>query len=218
MDPKPGRLMNFLKQLFGIQGNRIEPMAKMKTIVGLGNPGPQYARNRHNIGFQVVELFAGRHGIDLPKMQHKARLGDGWVQKQGLREKVLLVKPLTFMNKSGEAVAPLARYYDIEPQDILVIVDDLDLVSGQLRLRPSGSSGGQNGLKSIIQHLGTQEFARLRVGIGRPPGRMDAADYVLQNFSQQEEEIFGPLRETIADAVEMWIFEGIEAAMNNYNK
>lgn len=192
-------------------------MAKMKTIVGLGNPGPQYARNRHNIGFQTVDLFARRHQIELNKMQHKARLGDGWVGQGGQREKVLLIKPLTFMNSSGEAVAPLVRYYDIDPADMLVIMDDLDLASGTIRLRPNGSSGGQNGLKSIIKLVGTQDFPRLRVGIGRPPGRMDPADYVLQNFSAGEEEVFGPLREKIADAIETWIFEGVEAAMNKYN-
>ena len=210
-------MIDLLKRLFNRQSNRIEPMARIKTIVGLGNPGPQYARNRHNIGFQSVECFASRHGIELSKMQNKARLGDGWIQRRGIREKVLLAKPLTYMNKSGEAVAPLVRYYDIEPQNLLVIVDDLDLASGQIRLRPGGSSGGQNGLKSIIQLLGTQEFPRLRVGIGRPAGRIDPADYVLQNFSKQEEEVFGPLRETVADAIETWIFEGIEAAMNKYN-
>lgn len=192
-------------------------MAKMKTIVGLGNPGPQYARNRHNIGFQVVDLFARRHGIELSKTQHKARLGDGWIQRGGVREKVLLVKPMTYMNNSGEAVAPLIRYYDIVLDDLLVIVDDLDLNAGQLRLRPGGSSGGQKGLKSIIRLLGSQDFPRLRVGIGRPPGRMAPADYVLQNFSAQEEETFGPLREIIADAIETWIFDGIDAAMNKYN-
>jgi PTH1 family peptidyl-tRNA hydrolase len=210
--------MNFLRNLFSKpNADRIEPVAKIKTIVGLGNPGPQYARNRHNIGFQTVDLFAQRHRIDLGKMQHKARLGDGWVQRSGQREKVLLIKPLTFMNSSGEAVAPLVRYYDIAPADMLVVMDDLDLASGTIRLRPNGSSGGQNGLKSIIKLVGTQEFPRLRVGIGRPPGRMDPADYVLQNFSPSEEEVFGPLREKIADAIECWIFEGVEAAMNRYN-
>ncbi len=189
----------------------------MKTVVGLGNPGPEYARNRHNIGFQAVDLLARRHGIALSRVQHKARLGDGWIQGSRTREKVLLVKPLTYMNNSGEAVGPLARYYDIDPSDMLVIVDDLDLAQGTLRLRPGGGSAGQKGMKSIIRHLGTEDFARLRVGIGRPPGRMAPADYVLQNFSAAEEEIFGPLREIIVDAVETWIFEGIEAAMNQYN-
>lgn len=209
-------MISFLRRLFQEQSTT-EPMANVKAIVGLGNPGPQYARNRHNIGFQAVELFARRHGIEIAKMQNKALIGDGWISRLGQRQKVLLIKPLTFMNNSGEAVAPLARYYDVDPAELLVLCDDLDIASGQLRLRANGSSGGQNGIKSIIRHLGTQDFPRLRVGIGRPPGRMDPADFVLQNFSQQEEESFGPLRERIADAVETWIFEGVDAAMNKYN-
>lgn len=204
-------------------------MSNLNMIVGLGNPGPKYARNRHNIGFQVIDRFAQRHHIELSRMQHKARTGDGWVQRrtgddptalfQGSyqREKVLLVKPLTYMNNSGEAVGPLANYYQIEPKKIFVVHDDLDLESAKLRLRPSGSSGGQNGIKSIIRHLGTEEFPRARVGIGRPPGRMDPAAYVLQNFSPDEEEVFASLREKICDAIECWLFESIEAAMNRYN-
>ena len=152
-------------------------MATLKMIIGLGNPGPQYSNNRHNIGFQSVELFARRHKLELGKMQMQARLGDGWVQRQGQgplqRQKVLLVKPLTYMNASGQAVSQLVRFYKVALEDLLVIYDDLDLDSGRLRLRMNGSSGGQNGIKSIIDQLGTQEFARIRVGIGRPPGRMD---------------------------------------------
>ncbi len=188
-----------------------------KMIVGLGNPGPDYARNRHNIGFQCLELFARRHRLDLTRMQQRAMVGSGWVTRGPERLKVMLVKPLTFMNVSGQAVGPLAKYYDVAPEDLIVIHDDLDLASGLLRLRPNGSSGGQNGIKSIIQHLGSQDFHRARVGIGRPPGRMDPADYVLQGFNAEEEEIFVPLRETVADAIECWLFEGIEAAMNRYN-
>jgi PTH1 family peptidyl-tRNA hydrolase len=192
-------------------------MAILKIVVGLGNPGAKYAANRHNIGFQALERFARRHALALDKMQTKALIGQGWVQSGELRQKVLLAKPLTYMNASGEAVAALARFYQVEPIDLLVIHDDLDLDSGKLRLRPGGGSGGQNGVKSIIQQLGTQDFARLRVGIGRPPGRMDAADYVLQDFSTDEEEVFGPLRERICDAIESWLFEGIVTAMNKYN-
>jgi PTH1 family peptidyl-tRNA hydrolase len=168
--------------------------------------------------------------IDINKMQLKARIGDGWVQKrvspldilsgslpQMQRQKVLLVKPLTYMNLSGEAVGPLMRYYDIDPEDLIVVHDDLDLDSGKLRLRRNGGSGGQNGIRSIIQHLGTPEFARVRVGIGRPPGRMAPATYVLKNFTEDEERDFGPLRQTILDALECWLFEGIDAAMNRYN-
>ncbi len=201
-----------------------------KMIVGLGNPGPQYLKNRHNIGFQIVDVFAARHSIDLPRMQLKARVGDGWVEQRGdvlsvlqgglpqiQRQKVLLVKPLTYMNLSGEAVGPLARYYDIPPEDVIVIHDDLDLEPGQLRLRRNGGSGGQNGVKSIMRHLG-EDFHRARIGIGRPQGRMAPADYVLQNFSSAEEtDIFGPERERTADALAVWLFDGIETAMNRYN-
>lgn len=192
-------------------------MSNLKMIVGLGNPGPPYNRNRHNIGFQCLECFAGRQRLLLDKLHLRAMTGTGFVQRGDLRQKVLLAKPLTYMNASGEAVAPLARYYQIEPTDILVVHDDLDMTSGKLRLRKDGGSGGQNGIKSIIERLGSQEFARAKVGIGRPPGRMDPADYVLQNFSVAEEEIFGPLRIRICDAVECWIFEGIEVAMNQFN-
>ena len=192
-------------------------MQAIKLIVGLGNPGPQYSRNRHNVGFQCVELLAQRHGLRLDKMQQRAMTGSGVIPCGGERHKVLLARPLTYMNSSGEAVAPLARYYGVEPPDILVIHDDLDMVSGKLRLRQGGSSGGQNGIKSIIERLGSADFARAKVGIGRPPGRMDPADYVLQNFSAAEEEVFTPLRERVCDAVECWLAEGIEAAMNRFN-
>ena len=192
-------------------------MGSVKMIVGLGNPGPRYAANRHNIGFQCVELFARRHSIALDKMQNKAMVGQGWVQAGSKREKVLLVKPLTFMNLVGEAVAPLVRFYQVELAQILVMHDDLDLESGRLRLRPGGSSGGQNGIKSLIERLGSQEFGRARIGIGRPPGRMDPAAYVLQNFSADEEALFGPLRARVADAAEVWLCEGMEVAMNRFN-
>jgi PTH1 family peptidyl-tRNA hydrolase len=150
-------------------------------------------------------------------MQMRARTGDGWVERRPQRTRVLLVRPLTYMNASGEAVGPLARYYQIPPENLLVIHDDLDLESGKLRLRRDGSSGGQNGIKSIIQHLGSQEFHRARIGIGRPPGRMDPAAYVLQDFTPDEEEIFRPLRERVVAAAECWLFEGIEVAMNQFN-
>lgn len=186
-------------------------------VVGLGNPGPRYLHNRHNIGFQCVDLFSRRHRIDLSRVQLRCVVGDGWALSGEAKSRVLAAKPLTFMNASGEAVGPLARYYRVEPHDILVIHDDLDLESGALRLRPGGGSGGQNGVKSIIQHLGTSDFHRIRVGIGRPPGRMDPAAYVLQDFSAQEEELFGPLRERIVDAIDCWLAHGIETAMNRYN-
>ena len=186
-------------------------------IVGLGNPGPRYAGNRHNIGFQCVDLLARRHQIDMGRIQQRAAVGSGWIARRDVRAKVILVRPLTYMNASGEAVSPLVRFYQVAPDDILVVHDDLDLDSGKLRIRRNGSSGGQNGIKSMIQHLGSQEFHRARVGVGRPPGRMDPAAYVLQDFTSAEEEVFGPLRATVCDAIECWLFEGVEAAMNQYN-
>lgn len=192
-------------------------MSELRLIVGLGNPGPKYARNRHNIGFQCVELLARRHGLSIDRSHGRALVGQGWVARGAQRAKVLLVKPLTYMNLSGEAVAPIARFYHVEPEEMIVVHDDLDLDSGRLRLRTGGSSGGQNGVRSIIERLGTQDFARCRVGIGRPPGRMDPAAWVLQDFTPGEEELFAPLRERVADALEAWIFDGIEAAMNRFN-
>ncbi len=131
-----------------------------------------------------------------------------------MRQKAMLVKPLTYMNASGQAVGPSPSTHQVAPQDILVVHDDLDLASGMLRLRQR-QRRGQNGV--IIQHLGSQDFHRARIGVGRPPGRMDPADYVLQNFSDGEEDTFAPLRATVADALECWLFEGIDAAMNRYN-
>lgn len=189
----------------------------IKLIVGLGNPGPQYAGNRHNIGFQCVELFARRYRIDLSKLQQRTMTGDGWVERNGQRQRVLLAKPLTYMNASGQAVTALLRFYKIELTDLIVIHDDIDLAQGKLRLRLGGSSGGQNGIKSIMEQSGSPDFARAKVGVGRPPGKMDPAAFVLQNFTAAEEEIFGPLREKVVDALFCWLFDGLEVAMNRYN-
>ena len=198
-------------------------------IVGLGNPGPKYARNRHNIGFQVVDILARRHGISLSRSKFNALYGIGPIgsarraeygrlaSANAASQKTLIVRPLTFMNLCGNAIAPLANFYRIEPPDIFVIYDELDLPSGQLRLRPFGGSGGHNGMKSLIARLGTDRFPRARVGIGRPQGPMRPADYVLQNFSASEEIVFETLRPQIADAAERWLSFGIDLAMNRYN-
>ena len=185
----------------------------MKMIVGLGNPGSRYERNRHNVGFQIVDELAAAHDLAFDKRQHKAKIASGWIGEQ----RVLLVKPQTFMNLSGEAVQPLAAYYKIAPADLIVVFDDLDLPTGKLRLRPFGGAGGHNGMKSIIQRLGTNQFPRLRVGIDRPPGRMDPAAYVLQNFSSSEEEIMVQVRDRARRALERWLEAGIDAAMNEFN-
>ncbi len=201
----------------------------MKMIVGLGNPGPRYSRNRHNIGFQVVDILAERHVIPLARAKYNALYGMGTLahsrafernqlpQKESSSQRVLLVRPLTFMNLCGNSVAPMANFFRVEPQDIFVIYDELDLPSGKLRLRPFGGSGGHNGMKSLIRMLGTDRFPRARVGIGRPQSPMSPADYVLQNFSGDEEIIFETLRQRIADAVETWLYHGIDLAMNRFN-
>ena len=185
----------------------------MKMIVGLGNPGPRYANNRHNIGFQIVDELAQKHGLSFDKRQFKAQIALGHIAGQ----RVLLVKPQTYMNLSGEAVQPLARYYKVELADLMVAFDDMDLPVGVIRLRPFGGAGGHNGMKSIIQRLGSNQFPRLRVGIGRPPGRMDPAAYVLQDFSDGEEAIMVQVRDRAVQALESWLESGIDAAMNAFN-
>ncbi len=205
-----------------------------KMIVGLGNPGPEYARHRHNIGFQVLDLFAERHGLAFDKFQKRARLAIGPVTlsvpastsalASTWHGRVLLAKPMTYMNASGEAVAALAQFYKIAPADILVVHDDLDLPLGRIRLRPGGSAGGQKGVASIIKRLGTEDFHRLRIGISRPgapgsgaPPSMDPADYVLQPFSADQEAEMAFVRQRAADAIATWLALGIEAAMNRFN-
>ncbi len=159
--------------------------ASWKLIVGLGNPGERYARTRHNIGFMVVDELAERHGLTLNRTEQRALTAHGQIAGQ----RVILAKPQTWMNDSGQSVVPLLRYYKLTPADLLVITDHLDLEFGKVRYRFNSSSGGQRGLQSIIQHLGTQAFGQLRMGIGRPPGQMDPADYVLQPFSAEQEPV-----------------------------
>lgn len=181
-------------------------------IVGLGNPGAEYAAHRHNIGFRCVDHLAQRHGLALNKRRFKAEYGEGRIGDA----RVILAKPQTFMNDSGAAVAPLSRWYKIPPERILVIYDDLDLPFGRIRVRPGGGSGGHNGIKSIIASLGTQEFPRIRVGIGRPQ-RGDPVDYVLNNFDQEQEPLVPDLCERVAQAVETFLTRGIREAMNVHN-
>lgn len=188
-------------------------MAGKHLIVGLGNPGAKYAKTRHNVGFWVVDELARRHGLGGERSEKRAQTRDG-----GMRgARVKLAKPHTFMNRSGESVRALVDYYDIPLERLLVIHDDLDTPFGSIRLRKSGGHGGQNGLRSIIQHLGSQEYARLRFGIGRPPGRMSPVDFVLQPFKGdaaiQADEMVG----RAADAVECWLVDGIEVAMSRFN-
>lgn len=188
-------------------------MADLHLIVGLGNPGARYENTRHNIGFRTVERFAARYGLIFGKIEHKAQTASG----NAAGQRVLLAKPQTFMNVSGESVQPLVSFYKVPPERIIVIADDLDLPLGTVRLRKSGSSGGQNGLKSILQRLGTQEIARVRLGIGRPPGRMDPADYVLANWKGDEAIIAIEMQDRAVAALEAWLADGIDLAMSRFN-
>lgn len=186
----------------------------MYLIVGLGNPGEQYTKNRHNVGFQSLKYLADRHRLDFGEKQSKARIANGMIAGQ----RVVLAKPFTFMNASGEAVGALVRWHKLDVQEqLLVVYDDLDLPFGTIRMRAEGSAGGQNGMKSIIAHLGTNVFPRLRVGIGRPPEGWHTHDYVLGNWSRAESEQLPDLYGRVADAVETFVREGLTTAMNRFN-
>lgn len=185
----------------------------MKLIVGLGNPGPQYAHHRHNVGYRVVDSLAQAQGLAFTRRQCRALVTSG----DFAGHRVLLAKPLTFMNLSGQAVGPLMRFYKLSPSDLLVIYDDLDLPLGRIRVRPEGGSGGHKGMQSIIEQLGTEQFARVRIGIGRPASG-DPVAYVLQDFSPDEEAIIARALDRACSAVLVWLQEGIEAAMNRFNR
>lgn len=182
-------------------------------IVGLGNPGAQYRSNRHNIGFMLADRLAERLGVKFTRLESKALVTKG--EYQGRR--IVLAKPYTFMNLSGQPVGALVRFYKVPLSNVLVAHDDVDLPPGTVRMRPGGSSAGQKGMSSIIERLGTQEIPRLRLGIGRPPGRMEAADYVLQDFSAGEKELIKLTLDRAAEAALVFVVEGLEAAMNQYN-
>ena len=182
-------------------------------IVGLGNPGLAYRHNRHNVGFMVADALANKLEIPLKRVKFKAQIGNGKLEDIP----IIIAKPLTFMNKSGEAVAPLVRYFKVPLERLLVIHDDMDLPLGTLRMRPSGGSAGHNGMLSIFDKLGTNAIPRLRVGIGRPPGRMDPADYVLQDFPKSDEELLKMVIAQACEAALAFITTGLEKAMNTYN-
>ncbi len=185
----------------------------MKLIVGLGNPGRRYRLTRHNVGADVVARLARRAGIALDEEDGFSIVGRGGIG--GVR--VLLARPQTYVNVSGEAVRDLRRRHRVQPEDIYVVVDDLDLPLGRVRLRARGSAGGHNGLKSVIEALGTTEFPRLRIGIGRPPGGMDPAEYVLTRFSAAEQQALDAALDRAAEALETAVAEGIDVAMNRHN-
>ncbi len=180
-------------------------------IIGLGNPGRQYASTRHNLGFMVVDELARRSGESTSRKRFRSEL----IETRMPTGKTILVKPQTYMNDSGHAVREVLNWYRATPERILIVVDDLDLPFGQLRLRPGGSAGGHNGLKSIIEQIGTRDFPRLRMGIGRGPNQAKA--HVLSHFAPSEQRLLPQLVDAAADAVELWMREGIIVAMNDVN-
>lgn len=186
----------------------------MKLIVGLGNPGPRYAGTRHNAGFEVVVHLAQQHGIRVSMASHQSLIGRGKIAGQG----VYLQQPLTYMNLSGAAVKSAIKAFEISLTDLLVISDDLDLPLGTIRMKANGGSGGQKGLKSIAGCLATEDFARLRIGIGRPPEGTSVEDYVLTTWSQSERSTVNLVVASAAEAVECFISNGVVEAANRYNK
>lgn len=191
----------------------IEPPASIYLIAGFGNPGREHRENRHNIGFMAVDEISRALAIPVNRVQNRSLVGAGHT----LGSRVILAKPQTYMNLSGQSVGSLVRFYKIPLENLLVIHDDLDIPLGTIRIRPAGGSAGQRGVGSTIDQLGTHEFPRLRLGIGRPPGRMEAADYVLENFSSGEKKLLQPLLERTAQAVKTFIEKGLEQAMNMFN-
>ena len=187
----------------------------MKLIVGLGNPGREYRDTRHNVGFVVADEIVRRHNLTFAMAP--SQIPDAMIAKKFGADGLLVAKPLTFMNNSGEAVSALARYYDISIGDLLVVVDEVALPFGRLRARARGSAGGHNGLKSVIARLGTTEFARLRLGVGRGDARRNLADHVLSKFEADEQSALGEFITRAADAAEMFAAEDIATVMNTYN-
>ena len=184
----------------------------MKLIVGLGNPGIKYSANRHNIGFMAVDMLASKMGWEFTKVKHNAQIAEGHYNG----EKVMLFKPQTFMNLSGEAVADAVNYYDIDWQDVLVIFDDMDLLPGQLRVRSRGTAGGHKGMASIIAHAHTTVISRIKIGIGHPlVGTV--VDYVLQNFDKEAMGVMAPVIARGAEAALYWLSHDINEVMNIYN-
>lgn len=185
----------------------------MKLIAGLGNPGSKYVATRHNVGFEVVQGLAGRYR----SVDWRVKFEGSVAEIESGAEKVLLLMPQTFMNLSGRSVAEAVRFYKLFPEEVLVICDDMNLPLGKIRLKGSGSAGGQKGLQNILERLGTDKVPRMRLGVGRPPGQQDPATYVLQRFRMEEQEEVSQMVSTAVDAAECWLTQGMLTAMNRYN-
>ena len=185
----------------------------MKMIVGLGNPGNEYAGTRHNVGWMLVDALAEHLGINEWRSREKGMVAEGRIGS----EKILLVKPLTYMNNSGECVGPLMRWYKLEPEDIMAAHDDMDIPIGTIRIRKKGSACGHNGIKSLPSHIGSENFGRLRIGIGRPQPGWSVINHVLAKFNDQEQEKIGDAIKQLIPAVECMVLEGPDMAMNKFN-
>ena len=186
----------------------------MYLIAGLGNPTREYEKTRHNVGFEAIDILADKAGTTVTEKKHKALYGKGYIGGQ----KVILAKPQTYMNLSGESIREIADFYKIEPENIIILCDDINLSEGQLRIRLKGSAGGHNGLKNIISHLGTQEFPRIRIGVGEKPRGMALADYVLGRCPKEQQAVMEEAYRDAAEAACMMIEDGADAAMNHYNR
>ncbi|MDX9917213.1 MAG: aminoacyl-tRNA hydrolase [Gudongella sp.] len=185
----------------------------MIVIAGLGNPGREYEKTRHNAGYDVLDVFAAENGIRVDRIKFKSMTGEGFIAG----EKVLLIKPLTYMNKSGEAVREVLDFYKLDKSNLIILVDDIDIQFGSIRIRKRGSAGSHNGMKSIISHIGTDEFTRIKLGIGKNPEYYDLADYVLSKFSKEEREEIDKMIVRAAQATKMILTDGVDAAMNIFN-
>lgn len=192
-----------------------ERRMKMVIIAGLGNPTKEYENTRHNIGFMAIDALADKYNIHVMDCKHKALIGKGIIGGT----KVILAKPLTYMNLSGEAIRAIVDYYKVDPtSELIVIYDDISLDVGQLRIRKKGSAGGHNGIKNIIAHLGDDTFLRIKIGVGEKPKGYDLADYVLENFSKEDLEVMRESLEKVDGAVNLMLEDKVDAAMNKYNK
>lgn len=188
-------------------------MKELFIIAGLGNPGARYEKTRHNVGFDTIDLLSEKYNIKVNKIKHKALLGDGIIDNK----KVVLVKPQTFMNLSGESLREVVEWYKVPPENLIVIYDDVDLPVGKVRVRPSGSSGSHNGMKSVIYQLQTDQFPRIRIGIGKAPEGWDMIDHVMGRFSSDERKIIDDSIDTAAEAAVTIASQDVAKAMNLYN-
>ncbi|MGI6777323.1 MAG: aminoacyl-tRNA hydrolase [Acetivibrionales bacterium] len=189
-------------------------MDNVFIVAGLGNPGSRFENTRHNVGFETVDVLAEKYGINIKKLKHKALIGDGRIGA----DKVILVKPQTYMNLSGDSIREIIEWYKTPVENLIIIYDDIDLPLGKLRIRPKGSSGTHNGMKSVIYQLQSDEFPRVRIGIGSPPENYDMVDYVIGRFTDEERNTIDKMVKLAAEAVEEIIKAGIDPAMNKYNR